>query len=111
MALAGGVVALLLIGTFALMFLAITRLCDAGMVERRSAGVLMASERLEKSVIDLDEESRGLVLTGDPSFLRGYSTDRAAVPAEETSLVRPVRDGRAGPAGAADRPGRRRVRP
>jgi signal transduction histidine kinase len=88
MALAGGVVALLLIGTFALLFLAILRLRDAGMIERRSEGLLVSSGRLEKSVIDLDEESRGFILTGDPSFLRDYTTDRAGLPAEETSLVR-----------------------
>src|SRR4051812_22750208 len=38
--------------------------------------------------MELDEDSRGFVLTGDPSFLRDYTTDRAAVPGEEASLVR-----------------------
>jgi signal transduction histidine kinase len=88
MALAGGVVALLLIGTFALLFLAILRLRDAGMIERRSEGVLISSSRLEKSVIDIDEESRGFILTGDPDLLRDYTTDQAALPGEETALVR-----------------------
>src|SRR3954471_864731 len=88
MALGGGVVAFLLVGAFALVFLALLRLRDAGTAERRSEGALIAATRLEKSVMELDEDSRGLVLTGDPSFLRDYTTDRAAVPGEEASLVR-----------------------
>jgi signal transduction histidine kinase len=88
MALAGGVVALLLIGTFALLFLAILRLRDAGTIERRSDKVLLSVDRVEKSVTDLDEESRGFLLTGDPGFLRDYTAERAALPAEEADLVR-----------------------
>jgi signal transduction histidine kinase len=88
MALAGGVLALLLIGTFALLFPAILGLRDAGMIARRSEGVLISSSRLEKTVIDIDEESRGFILTGDPDLLQDYTTDQAALPGEETALVR-----------------------
>ena len=95
MALAGGVVALLLIGTFALLFLAILRVRDAGMIERHSEGVLIATDRLEKSVIDLDEESRGYVLTGDAEFLWDYTTDHATIAAEEGDLIRMAATGNA----------------
>ncbi|MDN3358832.1 HAMP domain-containing protein [Actinomadura sp. DC4] len=93
MALAGGVVAVLLIGAFTLLLTTIFGLRDAGVTERRSEAVLISSDRLEKSVTDLDEEARGLVLTGDSRFLRDYTLEKAAMPAEEADLVRLVAHG------------------
>jgi signal transduction histidine kinase len=86
--LAGGVVALLSIGAFALLLMAILDLRSASATARRSEGVLLSADRLERTVLDLDEEARGFLLTGDPGFLRTYDTDRAALPGQEQSLLR-----------------------
>jgi signal transduction histidine kinase len=88
MVLVGGVMALLMIGAFAFLFMAITGLRDAGAIERRSEAALVSADRLEKLMLGLDAESRGLVVSTDPSFLASFTADRAALPAHEADLVR-----------------------
>ena len=88
MALVGGVMALLIVGAFAFLFMAITGLRDAGAIERRSEAALVSADRLEKLMLGLDAESRGLVVSTDPSFLASFTADRAALPAHEADLVR-----------------------
>jgi signal transduction histidine kinase len=99
MILTGGTMALLMVGTFALLFAAVTGLRDAGTVARRSERTLVASERLAKLVVDLDEDSRGLILTGDAVFRRGYDADRTRLSGQEAGLERSAAG--AGPGQAA----------
>ena len=88
MVLTGGVMALLTIGVFALLFVAIGGLRDAGRVANRSVAVVNAASRLEKLVIDLDTGSRGFVLTKDRRFLQSFSSARDAFPRQAADLVR-----------------------
>jgi signal transduction histidine kinase len=88
MLLTGSVMALLLSGTFALLFVAIVELGDASAAARRSEAVLVSAGRLERLVLDLDEEARGLVLAGDPGYLRAWTADRGDLTAQERTLVR-----------------------
>jgi signal transduction histidine kinase len=88
MVLAGSVMAFLMIGAFVLLFMAITGLRDAGIVARHSKTALVSADRLEKLMFGLDAESRGLIVTKDPSFLRSFDADRAALPVHEAALER-----------------------
>ena len=112
MALVGGVVALLMIGAFAFLFMAIAGLRDAGAIERRSEAALVSADRLEKLMLGLDAESRGLVVSTDPSFLASFTADRAALPAHEADLVRASAKDNPEQArwAPSDRAGRQRVR-
>jgi signal transduction histidine kinase len=84
----GGLMALLEILTFALLFVAIMGLRDAGRVASRSEAVLAAANRLEKVVVELEIDSRGFILTKDQRFLRSYNAARAALPGQEADLER-----------------------
>ena len=86
MVLVGGVMALLMIGAFAFLFLAITGLRQAGTIERRSEAALVSADRLERLMLGLDSEARGLIVTKDPGFLTSFTADRAALPAHEAEL-------------------------
>jgi signal transduction histidine kinase len=88
MILTGGVMVLLVIGTFVLLLAAVASLRHAGTIARHSKDVLVATERLDKLIGDLDGDSRGLILTHDPGFQRAYDADRAALRVEEASLER-----------------------
>jgi signal transduction histidine kinase len=78
----------LLISSFVLLFIAIIGLRDAGTTARESKAVLLASDRLERLVFDLDENTRAIVLTSGASFLRSYYADQAVFPSEEKNLER-----------------------
>jgi signal transduction histidine kinase len=88
MVLVGGVMALLMVGAFALLFVAITGLRDAGTVARHSKTALVSADRLEKLMFGLDAESRGLIVTKAPGFGRYFVADRAALPRREADLER-----------------------
>ncbi|GAB2819875.1 hypothetical protein GCM10027176_25280 [Actinoallomurus bryophytorum] len=88
MVLVGGVMAVLMVGAFALLFMAITGLRDAGTVARHAKTALVSADRLEKLMFGLDAESRGLIVTKAPGFDRYFAADRAALPAREADLER-----------------------
>jgi len=88
MAVTGGVLALLMVGTLAFLCMAVTGLRDAAMIARHSKDALVATERMQRLVVDLGEDSRGLILTRDPSFQRAYDADRAALRVQKTRLER-----------------------
>jgi signal transduction histidine kinase len=93
MILTGGVMALLLIGTFVLLFAAVTGLRDADAAARQSEAVLISADRLEKLVLSLEEDTRALVLTQDPALRQAYDADLTAFHGEEANLERlAVRD-------------------
>lgn len=86
MALTGGVMAVLNIGAFLLLCVAIRGLGDAEAVAHRSEAALASANRLETVLFDLEMDSRGFILTGDPRFLRSYNTARAAFPGQASKL-------------------------
>jgi signal transduction histidine kinase len=88
MILTGGVMALLLIGTFVFLFAAVTGLRDADATARRSEAMLVSADRLEKLVFSLDEDTRALVLTHDPAFRQAYDADLAVFHGVEANLER-----------------------
>jgi signal transduction histidine kinase len=88
MVLVGGVMAFLMVGAFALLFMAITGLRDAGTVARHSKTTLVSADRLEKLMFGLDAEARGLIVTKTPGFGRYFVADRAALPGREADLER-----------------------
>jgi signal transduction histidine kinase len=78
MVLAGVVMVVFAIGTFALWFHATAGLRDAVSDASRARAVLVAGHRLENVVADLELNSRAFVLIGDQRFLRSYNAARAA---------------------------------
>jgi len=96
MALTGGVMAVLNIGAFLLLCLAIMGLGDAEAVARRSVAVLASADRLETVMFDLEMGSRGFILTGDQYFLRSYDAARADFPGQAAKLEQVSRAENAG---------------
>jgi signal transduction histidine kinase len=88
MVITGGVMILLKIGTFALLFVAIIHLQSAGKVASHSAEVLASANRLEKLIVDLETGARGYILTGNQRFLRSWNSARAALPGQAAELER-----------------------
>jgi signal transduction histidine kinase len=88
MVLTGGVMAVLNIGAFLLLCVAIMGLNDAGAVARHSEAVLTAADRLEMLMFDLEMDSRGFILSGDQRFLHSYYVARAAFPGLSAELER-----------------------
>jgi signal transduction histidine kinase len=91
MALTGGVMVVLDLGVSVLLCVAIIGLGDARAVARRSEAVLASASGLETLMFDLEMDSRGFVLTGDQTFLRSYSTARAALDGQAAKLERDSR--------------------
>lgn len=67
--LASGIIALLAIGAYALMFAVILDLRDTATVTNRSKAVLASVNRLERLVTDLETDISGFVITGDRRLL------------------------------------------
>ena len=106
-----GVSALLsaVIGTaFFLLALAIDALRDSESRANHALEVLVAANRLERLVIDVETAQRGFIITGEPSFLQPWYRARAAYAEQAAALERLARAGDAGQGatGASDHPGR-----
>ena len=80
MVLASGVVAILVSGAFVVLLLAIENLRESADETRDAREELIAADRLEKLVIDLETGVRGFVITGEESFLAPWNKARAAFP-------------------------------
>ena len=78
--------AILNIGAFLLLCVAIRGLGDAEAVAHRSEAALASATRLETLLFDMEMDSRGFILTGDQRFLRSYYTARAAFPGQASKL-------------------------
>jgi len=66
---ASGVVVLLAIGAYALLFAVIVDLRDSANVATRSKAVQSSANRLERLVTDLETNVRGFIITGDERLL------------------------------------------
>ncbi|GAA4488552.1 hypothetical protein GCM10023191_018110 [Actinoallomurus oryzae] len=66
---AGGIVMLLAIGAYALLFSVIIDLRDSAAVATRSKTVLSSANRLERLVTNLETDVRGFIITGDRRLL------------------------------------------
>ena len=88
MVLTGAVLAFLMVGTLAFLCGSVTGLRDASTVARHSKDALVATERMQRLVVDLGEDARGLILTRDLRFQRAYDADHAALRAQKARLER-----------------------
>jgi len=91
MALAGGLIALLLGGAFVLLVFAVSKQRDAGRLALRSQEAITAGTELEKTVINLENGLRGYVASGRASSLGPWNAGLKAYPACRCSRVRSAR--------------------
>jgi signal transduction histidine kinase len=84
----GGLVALLTVAAYALLFSVIVDLRDAAKVSSQSEAVVGSANRLERLVNDLESSVRGYVISGDDAFLKPWNDAQAELPDESADLVR-----------------------
>ena len=80
MIVAGGLLALIVGGAFAVLLVALADERDALDLSRHSERVLVSARGLERLVIDLETGERGYLLTGEQRFLEPWTTAQAALP-------------------------------
>jgi signal transduction histidine kinase len=85
---ASGLLALLVVGVFAALLVAIADLRDAAERARHSEVVLAAANQLERLVIDLETGQRGFIITGDERFLDPWNDARRVFPRQARTLER-----------------------
>ena len=90
MAIASGLLALIVGVVFAILLVAIDNLRDSTRLAIHSREELRAAGGLERLVIDLETGQRGFVITGQERFLEPWNAARAAFPAQSRSLLRSV---------------------
>lgn len=66
---ASGIIVVLAIGAYSLLFLVIIDLRDSAAVANRSKAVLSSANRLQRLVTDLETDVRGFIITGDRRLL------------------------------------------
>ncbi len=86
MAAATCVLALLLAGAFAVLFLGLIAMRHAADRGARSKDVTVAALGLQKLVLDLETGMRGFVITGDPRLLAPWQKARLALPGRLAAL-------------------------
>lgn len=91
--LASGIVVLLAIGAYALLFSVIVDLHDSAGVASRSKAVLSSANRLERLVTDLETDVRGFIVTGDGRLLTPLDDAQDDAIEEGRNLVRLTADG------------------
>jgi signal transduction histidine kinase len=92
MVVASIVLALIVGGAFAIVLVFITELRATTEQRRQTRDFLVAADRLEKNVIDLETGLRGFVITRDESFLEPTNAARAALPGDARALQRSAAD-------------------
>ena len=90
MVLASGVVALLVSGAFVVLLLAIDNLRDSAADTRAARDDLIAADRLQQLVIDLETGVRGFVITREETFLAPWNRARSVFPEQARGLERLV---------------------
>jgi signal transduction histidine kinase len=88
MAIASGLLALLMTATFLILFGAIGDLRNAATLTDRSQALLASASRLERLIVDLETAERGYLITRDQKFLLPWDRARAALPGQATELRR-----------------------
>jgi len=84
---ASAVLALLVIGVFVALILAVSAARTATKEEARSKNVTTSALQLEKLILDLEAGLRGYVLTGNPHFLQPYTTAKGQLPEARKNFV------------------------
>jgi signal transduction histidine kinase len=84
---ASAVLALLVIGVFVAMLLAVSAARTAANEEARSKNVTTSALQLEKLVLDMEAGVRGYVLTGNTRFLQPYTTAKPQLRDAKRDLV------------------------
>jgi signal transduction histidine kinase len=92
MAVAGGLIALLLGAAFVLLVIAVSKQRDAGRLALRSQEAITAGTELEKSVISLESGLRTYVASGRPASLATWNAALRAYPGQARKLQRLVSD-------------------
>jgi signal transduction histidine kinase len=85
---ASGVVVLLAIGAYALLFAVIMDLRDSATVANRSKAIQSSANRLERLVTDLETDVRGFIITGDKRLLTPLADVQNDAIAEGRTLQR-----------------------
>ena len=85
---ASGIVVLLAIGAYALLFAVIIDLRDSASIATRSKAIQSSANRLERLVTDLETDVRGFIITGDSRLLAPLDDAQADTVAEGRTLVR-----------------------
>jgi CHASE3 domain sensor protein len=84
--LASGVLAIMIVGAFLFLFVAIGNLLKSTDQRRHARESLVAAEALETLVIDLETGLRGYVITAEDRFLVPWRQARAAFPKQARAL-------------------------
>jgi signal transduction histidine kinase len=90
MAVASGLLALIVGAAFAVLLVSVADLRTSERLARHSEQVLAAANQLERLVIDLETGQRGFVITGQERFLGPWRAARRAVPGQAGTLQRLV---------------------
>lgn len=88
MVVASGLLALVVGAAFALLILAIVDLRGSTRDAKRSQDVIVAANRLERLVVDLETGQRGFLITGEERFLEPWAAARTALPGASRELNR-----------------------
>jgi two-component system sensor histidine kinase/response regulator len=75
-----GVLGLLIVAILVALIVSVTSLRSSDRTVRRSSDLLAQSYADERTVVDLDTQLRGFLLTGQSAFLSPYRQDQAALP-------------------------------
>ena len=100
-------------GAFSLLALAIDALRDSEERANHALQVLVAANRLERLVIDVETAQRGFIITGETGFLGPWHDAQTGVAQQAAALERLARVGKQWPGhpGPSDHPGRGLLHP
>jgi signal transduction histidine kinase len=88
MVIASALLAILVGGAFAVLLVALQQERNSSDLSRESQAVLVAANRLERLVIDLETGERGYVIAGEERFLEPWNAARRALPEASAELAR-----------------------
>jgi signal transduction histidine kinase len=90
MLVASGLLTLIVGATFAVLLVAVSEARESSVQARRAERVLVATNHVERLVVDLETGQRGFVLTGQERFLQPWKAALVALPDASTALERLV---------------------
>jgi signal transduction histidine kinase len=90
MAVASGLLTLVVVAAFVVLLLAITNLRESTQLRRETREGLVAADELQRLIVDLETGLRGFVITGEERFLEPWNDARAAFPSRAKALERLV---------------------
>lgn len=87
---ASALLAVIIAATFAVLLTSVIELRGQERRARESEDVLVATNRLERLIVDLEDGQRGFLLTGSTQFLQPWVFARAQFPLQATALEKLV---------------------